>query len=161
MSFPFRRIALGVAIAAGIGAQNLQAQTLQEELMGLADNHPQISSARKTALSTGKEINKAISSFMPTIVFTGDRGMENLKSDSVRGDIDWRRTVGTITVTQNLFDGFARESTLRSSRINSEIQTETVESVRQTVLAEAITAYIEVLKQNRLVELARIGRRAG
>lgn len=155
MSFPFRRIALGAVIATGFGAQNLQAQTLQEELMGLTDNHPQISSARKTALSTGKEIDKAMSSFMPTVVFTGDRGMENLKSDTVRGDIDWRRTAGTITVTQNLFDGFARESTLRSSRLNSEIQTETVESVRQTVLAEAITAYIEVLKQNRMVELAR------
>ena len=154
VSFPFNRIAFSAVLALGFSASVSHAQSLQEELRGLAENHPQVTAANKTALSTGKEVNKAIANFMPTIVFTGDRGMENIKSDSVRGDIDWRRTVGTVTVTQNLFDGFSRSTTLRSARINKEIQTETVETTRQTVLAEAITAYIEVLKQSRMVELA-------
>jgi len=154
VSFPFSRIAVGAALAVCLSATSSHAQSLQEELRGLAEQHPQVTAAEKTSLSSGKDVDKAISAYMPTVVFTGDRGMENIKSGTARGDVDWRRAVGTLTVTQNVFDGFARNSALRSSRVSKEIQKETVETTRQTVLAEAITAYIEVLKQSRMVELA-------
>jgi len=59
-----------------------------------------------------------------------------------------------LTVTQNLFDGFATSSMVRAARLNKEIARITLEGTRQGVLFEGISAYIDVLRQKRLVELA-------
>jgi adhesin transport system outer membrane protein len=58
-------------------------------------------------------------------------------------------------LTQHVFDGFATPSQVRTARLNLEVALFTLEGVRQNVLFDGINAYVEVLRQNRLVALSR------
>jgi adhesin transport system outer membrane protein len=145
-----------LALAAGVHAQSLNG-----ELAGLLANHPQIQSTSKTAESTGKEIDKALAGFYPSVAANADGGAEYIDTPTERAkQFDskaWERTrnVLGLTVTQSLFNGFATTSAVRTARLNRAIADITLEGTRQNTLFEGITVYIDVLRQRRLVDLAR------
>jgi adhesin transport system outer membrane protein len=62
--------------------------------------------------------------------------------------------VGT-RLTQNVFNGFATPSQVRSARLNQELAEFTLQGTSQNILFEGIDAYLEVLRQSRLVALAQ------
>ena len=154
----FAAVALGgvLAVAGGVHARSLNG-----ELAELLADHPQIQSAAKTAESTGKEIDKAMAGFYPTVAATADGGPEIIDNPTERAkQFDskaWERVrnVAGLTVTQNLFNGYATTSAVKTARLNRAIADITLEGTRQNTLFEGITAYIEVLRQRRLVDLAR------
>ena len=147
-----------LAVAAGVHAQSLNG-----ELAGLLADHPQIQSAAKTAESTGKEIDKALANFYPTVAATADGGTEVIDTPTERAkqfdSKPWIRTrnVVGLTVTQNLFNGYATSSAVKTARLNRAIADITLEGTRQNTLFEGITVYVyvDVLRQRRLVDLAR------
>ena len=61
----------------------------------------------------------------------------------------------SLNIRQNLFDGFRTESQVRAARINREIAAISLEGTRQNTLFEGVRTYVDVLRQRRLVELAR------
>jgi adhesin transport system outer membrane protein len=134
---------------------------LNTELGGLLADHPQIQSASKTAESTGKEIDKALAGFYPTVAANADAGGEVIDNPTERAkQFDskaWQRTrnVLGLTVTQNLFNGFATTSAVKTARLNRAIADITLEGTRQNTLFEGISVYVDVLRQRRLVDLAR------
>ena len=77
----FAAVALGgvLAVAGGVHAQSLNG-----ELAELLADHPQIQSAAKTAESTGKEIDKAMAGFYPTVAATADGGPEIIDNPTER-----------------------------------------------------------------------------
>ncbi len=136
--------------------------SLRSELAGLLLDHPQIRGANKTLEAAGKEVGKANANFFPTVSFTAEAGHELIDSPAVRstyadneGKISSRSPqTANITVTQNLFNGFLTHSQVRTARLNKEISTISLESTKQNTLFDGITAYINVLRQRRLVELS-------
>ena len=144
------------AVTAGVHAQSLNG-----ELAELLADHPQIQSASKTAESTGKEIDKALAGFYPTVAANADGGAEYIDTPTERAkQFDskaWERTrnVLGLTVTQSLFNGFATTSAVKTARLNRAIADITLEGTRQNTTFEGITVYIDVLRQRRLVDLAR------
>lgn len=155
--------ALGMGVVAGVAffvAPSVSAQSLESELGGLMVDHPQIRAALKAVESTGLEINKIRAGLLPTVTATADIGPEIIDSPTQRDkgtQKNWTRTrqVATLTVTQSLFDGFAIASNSNTARLNKSISQITLEGTRQNVLFEGIAAYIDVLRQTRLIELAR------
>ena len=151
-------VASGVFLAVAAG---VHAQSLNGELAGLLADHPQIQSAAKIAESTGKEIDKALANFYPTVATTADGGTEIIDTPTERAkQFDskaWKRTrnVVGLTVTQNLFNGYATASAVKTARLNRAIADITLEGTRQNTLFEGITTYVDVLRQRRLVDLAR------
>ncbi|MDP7667903.1 MAG: TolC family protein [Rhodospirillales bacterium] len=63
--------------------------------------------------------------------------------------------MSTVTLTQNLFNGFVTASSTKTARINSLIASFTAEGTRQNTLFEGVTAYVNVLRQKRLIELSQ------
>ena len=145
-----------LAVTAGVNAQSLNG-----ELAGLLADHPQIQSASKTAESTGKEVDKALAGFYPTVAANADGGAEFVDTPTERAkQFDskaWKRTrnVLGLTVTQSLFNGFATTSAVKTARLNRAIADITLEGTRQNTMFEGVTVYIDVLRQRRLVDLAR------
>jgi outer membrane protein, adhesin transport system len=135
------------------------AATLLDELRGLTDAHPRIRANRELVGAAEEGERRAFAGNLPTLTMQGDAGYEYTDSP------DRRRIAGesfrhsrkrdTLTLTQNVFDGFrttAATNAARYSREGAEIQ---LESVRQQVLLEGVAAYLDVLKQRRLVDLSR------
>ena len=135
-------------------------QTLEEELGVLLVDNPQILSAEKTIESTNKEIDKALAGYMPTLQVTAEFGPEWVDSPAERsrrsGHISARsRRISTLTLTQNLFNGFVTASNTKTARLNALIASFTAEGTRQNTLFEGVNAYVNVLRQKRLIELAQ------
>jgi len=145
-----------LAMSAGI-----HAAPLNGELAGLLADHPQIQAASKTAESIGKEIKKARATFYPTVAVTADGGPEVIDNPAERAkqfdSKPWVRVhnVAGLTVTQNLFNGYATSSAVKTAQLNRTIADLTLEGTRQNTLFEGISMYIDVLRQRRLVDLAR------
>ncbi len=154
-----------ILVVTGLGAvcaDAASANPLGVELRSLLTTHPQIKAQEKALESAGREINKARADYLPQVSVSGDIGPERVDSPAQRSrtgipDKEWMRTRNTagVTVTQNLFDGLATTSATRSARFSREVAALTLEGTRQNVLFEGVSAYIDVLRQKRLVELAR------
>ncbi len=150
-------MAWGVFLLAGNG---VSANPLEDELAIILANHPRVLASEKSSESMAREVDTALAGFLPTVTLSVAHGPEYIDSPSRRAAGEdnnaWVRnkTTASLTVTQNLFNGFATASAVRTARLNKEIARITLEGTRQNVLLEGISAYIDVLRQKRLVELA-------
>ncbi|NQW01835.1 MAG: TolC family outer membrane protein [Rhodospirillales bacterium] len=152
--------ALGALLA---GASGSYGTTLESELAGLILDHPQIRAASKTLEAERQGIAIANAGYLPTISSTSESGHEVVDSPGTRDQGDGQggkpssRTTYSqnLTVTQNLFNGYQTTALARTARLNKEIARIEVENTRQSTTFSGITTYINVLRQKRLIELAR------
>lgn len=139
----------------------VEAASLETELSSMLVEHPSIKSAQQTALSAEKEIDVQSAANLPTVSFTGDYGYEWITNPTERANSDGKndssmtRQVAGLSVTQNLFDGNAKTSAIRTARIAKEESLTTEEITRQNLIFEGITAYLNVLKQQKRIQHAR------
>ncbi len=139
------------------------AASLEEELAGLLLDHPSIRAAYKTVESSRQGVKQAKSAYYPQISVSADVGQEVINSPSERQQGDGQqgkpssRTPqrASLSVSQNLFNGFATASAVRTARLNKELAQLTLEGTRQNTVLEGINAYVNLLRQKRLVELSR------
>jgi len=152
-------IALTVATAGG----DAQATKLENELLSLLYNHPQIRSAMKSLESARKEISKTKASYYPTVAASAETGHQLIDSPAERNAGDGQegkpssrtKQTTTLTVTQNLFNGNLTASQVRTARLNKEVSFFNLLTTRQNTLFAGANTYIDVLRQQRLVELSR------
>ena len=148
--------ALAVALPAGLPA----AAPLDTELSHLLQTHPRISAARKGIEASEAGIDEARSGYFPSVSLSGEVGPDYADSPSrrsVQGEAfsDTRRT-STLTVTQNLFEGFRTDAETRIARLRKDVSSHTYRITEQTYLFNGIQAYLNVLKQSRLLDIAKI-----
>ena len=153
-------------ISVGIGVfwtGQVTAGTLEEELAGLILDHPQIRSAIKNQEAQRQGIGIAAANYFPTVSATTETSHEVIDSPGTRStragqdSTHSSRTAytGNITVTQNLFNGFQTTAQVRTARLNKEIARIAVNNTRQNSTFDGINSYVDVLRQKRLIELAR------
>ncbi len=136
------------------------ANPLDQELLHLLETHPQIKSQIKAVESARKGVDAVLADYMPTVNVTADMGPEHIDNPTTRssrdGGKDWNRVrnVAGFTVTQNLFDGFATSAAVQSARMSVAVADFTLDGTVQNTLFEGVNAYIGVLRQKRLIELA-------
>jgi adhesin transport system outer membrane protein len=135
----------------------IYAQALNQELEGLLKTNPEILARRKEVEAARKGVDIAISGFLPKLDAVGEIGPEHIESPiTERAQQDWNnvKQIGGVRMTQNIFDGFETPSEVKTARLNLEVAEFTYAGARQNVLFEGVDAYVEVLRQMRLVELA-------
>ncbi|HEC91267.1 MAG TPA: hypothetical protein ENI55_06335 [Alphaproteobacteria bacterium] len=156
--------ALALAVVFGVltaAAPDAMAKPLEEELSSILIDHPNIRAGYKTIESSRQDIAKARAGYFPTVAATGSGGPEYIDSPGERArranGKAWMRSkvLAGVTVTQNMFSGYATAAAVKTARLNREIAEITLEGTRQSTMFEGITAYIDVLRQKRLIELAR------
>jgi adhesin transport system outer membrane protein len=148
-------LGLGMAVAAS-------AATLEEELAGLMQDHPNIRAAYKTVESSRQGIKSAKSAYYPQVSISADVAHEVINSPSERNQGDGQQgkpssrtpQSATLSMTQNLFNGFATASAVRTAKLNKELALLSLEGTRQNTVLEGIGAYVNVLRQKRLIELS-------
>ncbi len=139
------------------------AATLEEEMRGLIENHPQIQSKTKAVNSAEEGIRAARSGYLPTVKASSDGGYEYIDSPDRRltygKPYSNNRDTASLTVTQKIFDGFATDSAVDAASVSHDISTSDLRATRQTTLLEGAFAYLDILRYTRLIALARESQR--
>jgi adhesin transport system outer membrane protein len=152
-------VCAGTAAAAAAGAP-AAAQPLDKELLTLLSAHPQIRSRQSSLEAARKETDRAFSRYLPSVDVNANTGPVSSQTDTRRrlGVPTFNETqrVAGISVSQNVFDGFRTPSQVRIAQLNADTARLTLEGTRQAVLFEGVNAYLDVLRNRRLVELARL-----
>jgi adhesin transport system outer membrane protein len=141
------------------GSRFAHADTLEQALASLLESSDRVAAAQQNLQANRDSIDEALSAYYPKAAITGDVGYEYTDSPSLRDDdespLSTDREGVALTVTQNIWDGWRREAGVDIARLNEEVAGLGLGTTVQDVLFEAITAYHEVLRQTRLIEIAK------
>ena len=154
----FLQCVVGLVFVVAGSSGVARAQSLSDELQGLVANHPEIMAKQRSVEAAESGVTKAYAGYLPKLDIFGQSGPQYIDSPVLQseGGGTWfslAQVVGT-RLTQNVFDGFATPAQVRSARLNQEMAEFTLQGTRQNVLFDGIDAYLEVLRQSRLVALA-------
>jgi len=154
------RVALIATTAlTGAAMHRANADTLEGALALAYQNNPQVNAQRAATRATDENVGIALSGYRPQVRGTAQFGEQYLDTLS-RGVPN--KSVGTIatatyglTTTQTLFNGFQTASRTRLAEGQVFGARETLRTTEQTVLLNAATAYMNLLRDAALLELQR------
>lgn len=133
------------------------AASLQDEVFGLLETHPQIQAAEQNLEATRQGIRQERSAHMPQANVSAGAGVEYTDSPATRAagfdNKELFATNATLELRQNLFNGFGSVAGVRSAKALTEAADYTLTAVTQNVLLEASTAYLNVLRTSELYRL--------
>jgi adhesin transport system outer membrane protein len=154
---------ISIAIAC-LGSPSYAAD-LQSELIYLRDNHPMLRATSFAVTAAEKRETAAKAGWYPKVDVASESGSEKISTTSyVQPNVpnstatasDLTRQKKSVTVTQNLFNGGRTLATTGVAMIERQMKDADRSATSQEVLLEAITAYINVLKNQMLISLSEI-----
>lgn len=157
----------GLILAAMIwaAAPSARAQTLEAALAKAYENNPQINAQRAFLRATNENVPQALSGYRPLVSATASYGAQYIDSKNTTTNAGqpltteqhgWNdpRSVGG-TLTQNLFNGFQTANRTRQAESQVFAARETLRVIEQTVLLDATTAYMNVLRDSATLDLQK------
>jgi len=150
---------LAVLFACMAGAGAGEARPLADELARLLDTHPQIREARDNYRSAIANQDNAFASFLPQAALNADKGFEIIDSQARRAnpgaDSRLSNEQASLTVTMPLFTGFRNEAAYSTAKKDVEIAQRTLDLTVQTLMAGALSAYVQTKRSVDTLGLAR------
>ncbi|MBO6784856.1 MAG: TolC family protein, partial [Alphaproteobacteria bacterium] len=156
MAFKYGISALALMAAAGVMASNAGAQSLPEALALTYETNPDIAAARASLRSTDEEVPQALANWRPNVEINGAYGVRERQREFSTGvDIDNTDQPQSIAlnISQNLFRGFRTVSATDQAHNLVAAGRANLISREQTVLLEAVTAYMNVLRDRAILDL--------
>jgi outer membrane protein/adhesin transport system outer membrane protein len=153
-----RVLLLGCALAALLAAGPAGAQTLEEALARAYQTNPQLDAQRAQLRATNELVPQALSGYRPTVEATGSAGVQNRDIRSrTTGNGSLRsqpRSVG-LEVTQPLYRGGQTEASVRAAEAQVQAQRANLLATEQDVLLDVATAYLDVVRDQSVLDLNR------
>jgi outer membrane protein len=146
------------------------AQSIEAALAYAYSNNPQLNAQRAQVRATDENVPTALSGYRPRATITANAGTQSLSSTIreigsttppgsaatyfTQSGVNAPRGVGA-TVTQNLLNGFQTANRTRQAEAQVFAARETLRNIEQTVLLNAATAYMNLLRDGGILELQR------
>jgi outer membrane protein len=134
------------------------AETLPDALVKAYQSNPQLNADRARQRGTDENVPQALAGYRPQIVAGLSAGLQAVRDllpdNSVQGATLRPWTIG-VTVTQVLFNGFKTANSVRVAEFQVQSGREALRNTGQGVLLDAVTAYMNVLANQALVEAQR------
>jgi outer membrane protein len=131
-----------------------QAETLNQALASAYKVNPRLDAARATLRATDEEVPRAISGYRPTVTGNADTSFQRQFSrPNVLGNGDSNPRGYSVQLVQPLFRGFQTVNAVSEAEATVRAGRETLRSVEQSVLLEAVTAYMDVVRDLAIVRL--------
>ena len=149
-----RLVPLAVAAAAVATPFGVRAETMNEALASSYKVNPRLDAARATQRATDEEVPRALSGYRPTVTGNADTSFERNTTRPptvLNGDTNPRGY--NVQLVQPLFQGFRTVNDVSESEATVRAGRETLRSVEQSVLLEAVTAYMDVVRDQAIVRL--------
>jgi outer membrane protein len=145
----------------------LAADTLETALGQSYYNNPQLNAQRAAARVTDENVAIALGGYRPRVSATGSLGEVYLDTfsrqvSSISGATSYSRSISEnavqtygATVNQTLFNGFQTGNRTRQAESQVLSARELLRTTEQTVLLNAATAYMNLLRDTAILELQR------
>jgi len=152
---------LGISslIACYLFAPLTSAQSLQQAIQKTIDENPQIQSAKSDRSAVEQEISQARSGYFPTIDIAAGIGWEQSSNPTTRGrgdgTVSYGREEASIQLRQMIFDGLATPSEVNRHEARTNSKAYTVFGQSEITALNAVEAYINVLRRQELLDLAK------
>lgn len=147
--------AIVAALVTTVLACPASAAPLNEEILILLQKHPEIRAAARRLDQASSGIEEARSPYLPQLRISGEYGYDVVNSPAnAAGAVEQTREVGRFTVTQKLFDGFRTDGQLKGAIAREFKAGYALERANQQIMLRGTRAYINVLKQTELVDIA-------
>jgi len=153
---------LGLTCATLFAGGASHAESLTDALGSLGKTHPQIQAATKLYEAGQERENEAFGAYLPKANLLGETGPDWVENQPPRNngqDFHDRRDKVRLEVIQNLFNGFGDKARLQAAKYNSEILSATLDATRQSVYLEGIAAYLNVLREQKLINVSILNER--
>lgn len=146
-----------IAMMASAAAQTPASSdtSLKDSLDQLLQHHRRIVAARKDVAAAREQAKVALGGWYPTLDVTSSYGYEKQNKFNNPPDTSMPPRQFDLTLTQRLWDFGATSATIRKARLALEQAKAKLEATRQAVLREAVTAYLNVLRQSRILAFAK------
>ncbi len=139
--------------------------TIERALVQAYQNNPQVNAQRAALRATDENVPQALSGYRPKISATGQYGALYTDSTSTitsagrntisrsQGWTDPKSVGGTLT--QTLYNGFQTGNRTRQAEAQVFAARETLRVIEQTVLLDAVTSYMNLLRDNAILDLQK------
>lgn len=149
------------AVWAALAPVNAAAETLQAALAYAYQSNPQLNAQRAALRAIDEGVAQALSGYRPTITGNASVGAQYSRTVSEQGGQRMTvegatvpRSVG-VTTTQTLFNGLQTANRTRAAESQVSAEREALRLMEQTVLLDAVTAYMNVLRDAAILDLQR------
>jgi len=157
----FRTVVIAVAVIMGL-ARQATADTLLGALAQAYQVNPELNSQRATVRKIDEAVPEALSGYRPRVSVTARVGNTYTSQETIlapglaQKDLWWTapRSIG-ITAQQTLFNGFQTASKTRAAESGVFAARETLRVIEQTVLLDAATVYMDVVRDAAILEVER------
>ncbi|MGI9481374.1 MAG: TolC family outer membrane protein [Hyphomicrobiales bacterium] len=157
--------AFSVAAVIAVPGVAVKAEPLRSAMSKAYLNNPELRAERARQRATDEQVPQAVAGWRPTIIANGDYGMD-WAGDRVRvtdpetgAGVTAKKTTTInnggflITLSQPMFDGFETVNRTREAEASVDAGRQVLLGVEQTVLLDAVTAYMDVYRDRSIVVL--------
>ncbi len=151
--------AAGLAVAALLNSPAAFAESLEEALVSAYQNNPTLLAERATLRATDEGVARALSGWRPTVLIEGDAGFSQTETTSVTSgitsttDSSLQPRSFSLSVTEPLYRGGRTSAETQSAENLVDSGRAELAETEQRVLLDAVTAYMDVLRNLAVVEL--------
>jgi outer membrane protein len=124
--------------------------TIENALKSSLINNLEIKLEKNNSLAAKESVNQSISSYFPSIILQGsisESEVTNVKSQSgiLSSGYDLEPSSASITISQNIFNGFANYYSLIKSKTDLKSQTLIYENKKQEIILATLESYYNVI----------------
>ena len=149
-------VALGLTMAmAPAVLDDARAETLYRALASAYENNPTLRAERARQRATDEGVSQALSGWRPTIIADGDAGFEEVEGNPNFADSSTNPAGFSVSVNQPIFRGFQTVNGTEQAERLVLAGRQTLLGVEQDVLLDGVTAYMNVLRDGRIVTLRK------
>lgn len=159
-----KHIALNTASALAMAlliASPASAESLTDALAAAYQTNPDLQGERAQLRATDEQVSQAVSGWRPTVqaqgTYSAVRSRANLSSPTPGASITshTRPLTGSLTLSENLFAGGRTVNSTEQAKYAVEAGRNTLTSVEQNTLLSAVAAYMDVIRDEGVVNLNR------
>ncbi len=157
MKLKYGLSAVAILAVLGTGVETAEAQSLRDALAQTYESNPDLAAERAGLRATDESVPQALSNWRPEVEIDSSYGVRKRDRDfsSSAPDLENTDQLQSISlgITQNLFRGFRTISETDSARNRVAAGRANLIDAEQSVLLEAVTAYVNVVRDRVILSL--------
>jgi len=147
-----------IPLAFGVIATG-HADTLQDAVNATIKTNPDVLAAANERNAVSEEINQARAGYFPTVDLAIGTGWEESDNPTTRTagthkKSSYNRDEASLNLRQMLFDGMATKNEVRRHTARTDSRAYSVTSAAENTALEAVETYLDVVRRQKLVDLA-------
>ncbi len=151
-----KRLALGAAVVA-LGIMPAQAESLKEALATAYQNNPILEAQRAGVRAEDENVSQALSGYRPTVTGSATASTERTRNffDPAGGKQTLKPITAVVSAEQPIFRSFRTYNAVKESKTRVEAARSGLVSTEQDILLNTVAAYMDVLRDQAVLDLRR------